>query len=139
MTSHVSLLVALALMAAPDGAPPQDALKTIEQTRGGRHWIDAKTAPPKTPDQSRAHIQIAPGLKIELVAAEPLVFDPVAIAFDLRGRMFVVEYADYPIGPPKGERPLSRVVMLEDADGDGREDRRRVFADHHDFAHTLMA
>jgi hypothetical protein len=38
-------------------------------------------------------------MKIELVAAEPLIVDPVAIAFDRRGRMFVAEYRDYPTGP----------------------------------------
>ncbi|MBI2477229.1 MAG: dehydrogenase, partial [Planctomycetia bacterium] len=78
-------------------------------------------------------------LRIELVAAEPLVMDPVAIAFDQRGRMFVVEYGDYPTGPAKeGEPPLSRVVLLEDTDHDGRVDVRHVFADHLTFAHSLM-
>lgn len=139
MTSQVSLLLALTLLAAPADDAPQDALKEIERTRGGRHWVDAETAPPKSPEESRACFQIAPGMRIELVAAEPLVFDPVAVAFDDRGRMFVVEYADYPIGPPEGEPPLSRVVMLEDTDGDGRADRRHLFADHLQFAHSLMA
>ncbi|MBC8351807.1 MAG: HEAT repeat domain-containing protein [Planctomycetes bacterium] len=117
----------------------QDALQSIERTRGGRHWIDAKTDPPKLPEASRACFQIEPGLQIELVAAEPLVMDPVAIAFDQRGMMFVVEYGDYPTGPEKeGAPPLSRVVLLEDTDDDGRMDRRHVFADRLTFAHSLM-
>ena len=79
-------------------------------------------------------------MKVELVAAEPLVFDPVAIAFDHRGRMFVAEYRDYPTGPEKEtDLPLSRIVMLEDTDHDGRMDRRTVFADHLNFVHSLMA
>ncbi len=53
--------------------------------------------------------------------------------------MFVVEYGDYPIGPPEGDDPLSKIVMLEDSNQDGVADRRHVFADKLDFAHSLMA
>ncbi|MCG8650471.1 MAG: sulfatase-like hydrolase/transferase, partial [Pirellulales bacterium] len=117
----------------------QNALELIEGTRGGRHWVDAQTAPPKSPQASLQSLRIEPGYEIELVAAEPLVFDPVAITFDQDGKMFVVEYGDYPIGPPEGGDPLSRIVMLEDTDRDGKADRRHVFADKLDFAHSLMA
>ena len=44
-------------------------LQVIEGVRGGRHWVDAKTAPPKSPQQSLECLQIEPGLEIELVAA----------------------------------------------------------------------
>ena len=116
----------------------KNALEVIEGVRGGRHWVDEKTAPPKSPEESLACLEIEPGLEIQLVASEPLVKDPVAIAFDRRGRMFVVEYGDYPIGPEDGGDPLSRVVYLEDSDGDGEADKRHVFADKLDFAHSLM-
>jgi putative membrane-bound dehydrogenase-like protein len=116
-----------------------DALAAIESTRGGRHWVDAPTDPPKSPEESLACFQVEPGLRVELVAAEPLVFDPVWISFDEQGRMFVVEYLDYPEGPKDpSDPPLSRIVMLEDSDGDGRMDRRHVFAEHLNFAHSLM-
>ncbi len=111
----------------------------IEGVRGGRHWVDDETAPPKSPKDSLASLQIEPGYEIQLFAAEPLVRDPVAIAFDQRGQMFAVEYGDYPIGPPEGGDPLSKIVMLEDLDSDGVADRRHVFADKLDFAHSLMA
>lgn len=125
--------------ASPIKTPPQDALQTIEGVRGGRHWVDAKTAPPKSPQESLACLQIEPGFKIELIAAEPLVRDPVAIAFDQHGQIFVVEYGDYPTGPTDGSgKPLSRVVLLTDTDGDGRLDQRHVFADKLTFAHSLM-
>lgn len=116
----------------------KNALEVIEGVRGGRHWVDEKTAPPKSPEESLACLEIEPGLEIQLVAAEPLVKDPVAIAFDRKGRMFVVEYGDYPIGPEDGGDPLSRVVYLEDSDGDGKADKRHVFADKLNFAHSLM-
>jgi putative membrane-bound dehydrogenase-like protein len=128
----------------PDGAQPvpqllrNNALNLIESERGGRHWADAKTAPPKEPAESLAAIQIEPGFEIQLYAAEPLVFDPVAMEFDHLGRMYVMEYGDYPIGPVEGGDPLSKIVVLEDQDQNGVADTRHVFADKLDFAHSLM-
>ncbi len=87
-----------------------------------------------TPEESIAQIKLAPGLKIELVAAEPLVVDPVAIRFDARGRMWVVEMGDYPHGPAEGEQPKSRIRILTDTDGDGRYDEAVTFADNLLFA-----
>ena len=65
-----------------------------------------------------------PELTIELVAAEPEVASPVAIAWDEEGRLFVAEMLDYPIAPTSG-----RIRRLEDRDGDGRYERATVFAD----------
>ncbi|MEJ7593770.1 MAG: PVC-type heme-binding CxxCH protein [Planctomycetaceae bacterium] len=123
--------------------PPSDTgdlIKSIERQQGGRHWIDQPTEPPKSPDESLACFQIEPGYRIELIAAEPIITDPVAIDFDHLGRMFVVEYTDYPVGPKDSNAPpLSQVVLLEDLDSDGRMDKRTVFADHLKFCHSLMA
>ncbi|MBI1313361.1 c-type cytochrome [bacterium] len=125
-------------IAAQEDTRP-DALRAIESTRGGRHWVDEKTQPPKSPEESQKAFEIEPGVRIELFAAEPLVMDPVAIAFDELGRAFVVEYGDYPTGPEKeGSDPLSRVVVLLDTDGDGRADKRQIFADKLTFAHSLL-
>ncbi|MEL6109787.1 MAG: PVC-type heme-binding CxxCH protein, partial [Planctomycetota bacterium] len=117
---------------------PKSALEVIESVRGGRHWVDKQPDPPRTPEASLKSFEIEQGFKIELFASEPLVKDPVSIAFDHRGRMFVVEYGDYPEGPPDGGSPLSRIVMLEDTDGDAVADTRHVFADGLDFAHSIM-
>ena len=76
-----------------------------------------------------AEFQLHPEFRIELAAAEPQVVDPVALRFDENGRMWVVEMGDYPNGPAKGGRPLSRVRWLEDTDGDGRYETSRIFAD----------
>ncbi len=117
-----------------------DLIKSIERQQGGRHWIDQPTEPPKSPEDSQACFQIEPGFRIELVAAEPIITDPVAIDFDHLGRMFVVEYTDYPVGPKDPEAPpLSQVLLLEDVDRDGRMDQRTVFANHLKFCHSLMA
>ena len=81
------------------------------------------------PATAHASFEVAEGLKIELVAAEPLVISPVAMAFDERGRLFVVEMPGFPLGSPPGEKPIDRIALLEDTDGDGRMDRRTVYAD----------
>ena len=124
---------------AKTDSAPAGALEMIEGVRGGRHWVDEQSQPAKAPEESLASLEIESGYQIELFAAEPLVTDPVSIAFDQRGRMFVAEYGDYPIGPPEGEPPLSRIVILEDTDQDGVADQRTVFADRLDFAHSMMA
>jgi glucose/arabinose dehydrogenase/mono/diheme cytochrome c family protein len=75
--------------------------------------------------------KVAPGFRLELVASEPLVEDPVAMAFDPDGRMWVVEMRGYmPDLEGRGENaPVGRVVVLEDTDGDGKADRNTVFLD----------
>lgn len=86
-------------------------------------------ASPLSPDESLKHFQLLDGLRMELVASEPLVIDPVAIRFDENGRMWVVEMRDYPHGPAEGEEPRSVIKMLEDRDGDGVFEQMQVFAD----------
>ena len=94
---------------------------------------------PLSPERALGSFVLEEGLTIELVAAEPVVVDPVAITFDEQGRMFVIEYRDYPDGPAEGNPPLSRIRMLEDLDGDGRQDVGHVFAEGMSFAQGLMA
>src|SRR5690606_3295619 len=78
-----------------------------------------------------ASFRVAPGYRVELVAAEPLVQDPVAMDWDERGRLYVVEMRGYmPDAFGHGaEEPVGRVVLLEDTDADGRMDRRTVYLD----------
>jgi len=85
--------------------------------------------PPQTPAQSLAAIQMPADLEIELVAAEPLVLDPVDLAWGPDGRMWVVEMADYPAGMDGAGQPGGRVRVLESTRGDGKFDRSTMFAD----------
>src|SRR5713101_9552248 len=84
---------------------------------------------PLTPAQAIASFKVEQGLRVELATSEPATMDPVAIAFDERGRMFVVEDRGYPTGPAPGQPPAGIIALLEDTDGDGRFDKRVVFAD----------
>ncbi|MEO6243948.1 MAG: c-type cytochrome [Opitutaceae bacterium] len=88
-------------------------------------------APALTPEQAMKSFTLAPGIKLELAAAEPLVQEPVAIAFAPDGRMFVVEMRGYmPDLDGKGEdQPVGRVSVLRDTNGDGRYDTSTVFVD----------
>lgn len=113
---------------------------------------------PLKPEESLKRFQLEPGFRIELVASEPYVADPVAMAFDARGRIFVCEIHGYnlegyldvlelnktgeldkavrriPANPKAREEAAKNqygtVKLLEDADGDGRVDRAVVWADH---------
>lgn len=78
--------------------------------------------------EAMAKFQLEPGLRIELIASEPLVIDPSAITFDEDGVMYVAENRGYP-DPVEGGTPthLGRIARLEDKDGDGRMDHRTEF------------
>jgi glucose/arabinose dehydrogenase/mono/diheme cytochrome c family protein len=93
--------------------------------------LDTDPAPVYSPEQSLADFRVAPGFEVELVAAEPLVEDPVAMAWDEHGRLYVVEMRGYmPDAYGTGrEEPVGQVVRLEDTDGDGRMDTSEVFLD----------
>ncbi|HLU94241.1 MAG TPA: PVC-type heme-binding CxxCH protein [Membranihabitans sp.] len=85
-------------------------------------------------------IEVEAGLKLELVAAEPLVIDPVAYAFDETGKMYVVENRGYP-DPAEGGSPAvreGRIVLLEDTDGDGEYDQRHEFADGFTYPNGIL-
>ncbi|MBI3860775.1 MAG: c-type cytochrome [Planctomycetia bacterium] len=98
----------------------------------------ARVEGPLSPEKALAAFRLEPGLKIELVAAEPTVESPVAIAFDERGRLFVAENRGYPTGPGEGQPPAGRIALLEDADGDGRFEKRTDFATGLTFPNGLM-
>ncbi|MDX1947879.1 MAG: c-type cytochrome [Pirellulaceae bacterium] len=91
--------------------------------------------PPKSPDDALKSMHLRPGMRIELVAAEPLVVDPVAFDWGPDGRLWVVEMRDYPNGIDwrrAGDRvgnPGGRVKVLTDTDGDGKYDKASVFLD----------
>ncbi len=80
---------------------------------------------PMPPVDSLRAIQMPKGWTVELVAAEPLVEDPVNVAFGADGTVWVVEMGDYPSG---GEK-TGRIKRLSDSDGDGKLDSSSVFLD----------
>ncbi len=105
--------------------------------------------PALTPAESAKRFKVAEGLAIGLVVAEPEVTQPLSISFDDRGRMWVLQYRQYPNPnglkavemdnwlrtkydkvpdpPPKGPRGQDRISIYEDVDGDGRADSAKHF------------
>ena len=73
------------------------------------HAIDG----PLSPEDSLTYLKTEPGLKVELVASEPMVVSPVAVAWDEKGRMYVVEDRGYPIGPGNGKPPGTVVNVVQ--------------------------
>ncbi len=88
-----------------------------------------KPVPPLAPDVAEKSFEVAAGFQMQLVAAEPLVYDPIAAEFDEEGRLYVCEMRDYPYKPSEGKDPLGSVRLLRDIDGDGRFDEAHLFAD----------
>ena len=88
-------------------------------------------APALSPEQALDSFTVPDGFRVELVASEPLVGDPVEIEFDADGRLWVVEMRGYmPNMDGTNETdPVGRIVVLEDTDGDGQMDRNTVFLD----------
>jgi putative membrane-bound dehydrogenase-like protein len=92
-----------------------------------------------SPEESMKRIQLDGPYEVQLVAAEPLVLDPVEATWDEKGRLFVAEMRDYPLGPPNpGDPWLSRIQLLTDENGDGRMDKAVTFADHMDNVQGLL-
>jgi mono/diheme cytochrome c family protein/glucose/arabinose dehydrogenase len=86
---------------------------------------------PLPPEAALKTFYMPPGYRIELVASEPLIQEPVALDWDLQGRLWAVEMPGFmaDLTGSNEHEPIGRVVVLEDVDGDGRMDRRTVFAD----------
>ena len=102
-----------------------------------------------SPDVAPARMAPADGLAVNLYAAEPEVRQPILVKFDDRGRLWTIQYLQYPNPaglrrvrvdrfsrtaydrvpdpPPKGPRGADRVTICEDTDGDGRADRFKDF------------
>jgi glucose/arabinose dehydrogenase/mono/diheme cytochrome c family protein len=113
----------LASCSAPT-EPPHDTAKTV----------DAAPPPPPmalSPAASIATMQLPQGYRLEPVLTEPQIAEPVMIAFDGNGRMYVAEMRTYMMDADgTGEQePVSRVSRHEDTDGDGVYDKHTVFAD----------
>ena len=84
--------------------------------------------------------QIEKGAKIEIAATEPQLRDPVAMCFDGEGRMLVVESLGYPFLPTEGKEvpKLGRIALLEDANDDGRFEKRTTFAEGFTFPNGIL-
>ena len=115
--------------------------------RKGDHQITTMQKP-LSPEESRKHAITPEGFRVEPFASEPLLQGkPLAMCFDADGAVHVAESVDYPndLVEPSKEDPAApveghdRIVKLTDTDGDGRADRRDVFAENLSIPTSMLA
>lgn len=105
--------------------PEQDVL--LPDYRRQRAIARAQIA--LSPTDSAKLIQVPPGFEVALFAAEPDIVNPIHVAWDHRGRAFVIETVDYPNNLQEGNLGNDRIKICEDTNGDGRADKFTTFAD----------
>lgn len=94
---------------------------------------------PLSPKDSMRYTQVPADFDLQLFASEPDIVKPIYMAWDERGRAWVVEARDYPHGlVPEGEPGHDSIKICEDTDGDGRADKFTVFADKLNLATSLV-
>ena len=94
-----------------------------------RHIVP-KMSEALSPVESQKLTQVLPEFKVELFAMEPDVINPIAMAWDERGRLWVVESVDYPNTFKETDGQANdRIKICEDTNGDGKADKFTVFAD----------
>ncbi len=89
---------------------------------------------PIEPEEALSTFELEPGYKIELVASEPLVSDPVDMEIDEYGRLYVVELHGYPLD----KSGSGKIRLLADTDGDGRMDKSTLFAENLQMPFGIM-
>jgi glucose/arabinose dehydrogenase/mono/diheme cytochrome c family protein len=133
--SHLPRPVAHGLLAAAVSVLPVRQAEAVHAKNAGPEAVEIRfKLPPPRPlsaEEELATFRLPPGFRAELVAAEPLVDTPVALTWDEKGRLFVCEMRDYMhnVEGTGEDQSNGRIVVLEDTDGDGRMDKRTVFAE----------
>ncbi|MFK7788583.1 MAG: PVC-type heme-binding CxxCH protein [Phycisphaeraceae bacterium] len=127
-TAFSSLSVSLLAMLAPLSA---FADRSGDQSIDPPAEIMNEPSPVLSPEESMKTFKVEEGFEVQLVAAEPLIEDPVCMAWDEDGRLWVAEMRGYmPDQFANGEEePTGRIVVLEDTDGDGTMDTSKIFLD----------
>jgi putative membrane-bound dehydrogenase-like protein len=126
----IVVLTGLAAMATLAARAPQGAQAWPPPLHGA-----PKDSPVLSPVDAMKTFFLPPGYRVELVASEPMIQEPVLVDFDPEGRLWVVEMLGYmPDIAATGERePVGRISVLEDLNDDGkieeRVDRKTVFLD----------
>ncbi|MCA8988707.1 MAG: hypothetical protein KDA78_13745, partial [Planctomycetaceae bacterium] len=128
--SILIVAVAVAGFSAPALALDTPAFPTITNTQPG-------TEQPPTPEEAAALFQLPEGFQLTLFAGEPDVSQPIGMETDDRGRLWVAECYTYG-GRSYDETLRDRIVILQDTDGDGRHDVRKVFWDQGDRLTSVL-
>ncbi|MBC7398386.1 MAG: c-type cytochrome [Mucilaginibacter sp.] len=113
----------------------------VQRDESGRILVDMHPDPtPKSPEEEMKHIYTPPGYHLQLVASEPMVSQPVAIAWDGDARMYVAELNTYMLDVSGSHEhdATCKIKLLEDTNGDGIMDKMTVFADNLVLPRTIQ-
>jgi putative membrane-bound dehydrogenase-like protein len=109
-----------------DGIPFYDPTGRGPRAGGGK-WNQMQK--PLDPAESVKHMQLPEGFEAKLFVSEPDVIKPITMAWDERGRLWVVESVDYPNRVTEPGKGSDRIKICEDTDGDGKADKFTIFAE----------
>ncbi|MCB0852399.1 MAG: ThuA domain-containing protein, partial [Bacteroidetes bacterium] len=84
---------------------------------------------PFSQPESEKFIQVHPDFELKVFASEPDIINPIAMAWDEKGRLWIAETIDYPNEVKENQQGDDRIKICEDTDGDGKADKFTVFAD----------
>ena len=128
--TYLALGLLMPFTASAQSGDKKEKNKDLLDSVNWRKWAP-HPAPFLTPEETAKGFKVAPGFRVELVAASPMIKDPVFAEFDLKGRLWVCEFQSYMMNADgTGEHDaISRVQVLEDTDGDGRMDKAITFLD----------
>ncbi|MFM8471318.1 MAG: PVC-type heme-binding CxxCH protein, partial [Limisphaerales bacterium] len=159
----LALLAAVFALPAAEPAPADprftpEIAEFVKRFKGGGMLQDGSTRP--TPAESLKQFNVAPGLRWDLAATEPMVRQPLNLHFDERGRMWVVQYLQYPFPaglkitkydqylraiydkvpppPPNHFKGADRITILEDTNGDGIFDKAKDFVSDLNIARSVV-
>lgn len=118
LSSPLSTLGAWILTIASQSGAPAGALEKPS---------DKPPGAPLPAKASAERMKVEPGIKVDLVAAEPDIYQPIALTTDAKGRLWVVECFSYPMWLSDPSKGKDRVTILEDKDGDGTFETKKVF------------
>jgi len=155
------MILGVGTMAAQGQTPPRFTPEVGEFVKrfkpGGQDFAGQTT--PLTAEESVRRFVVPEGFAAELVASEPVIRQPIDIRFDERGRLWVVEYLQYPFpagititsydqylraeydrippAPPHHTRGADKITILEDRDGDGKFETHKTFLDGLNLATSI--
>ncbi len=140
------LVRAMDWAAGPSASTRRKALVEPEFVHREEEWVpnyegrdpQSKFQLPSTPEQACQALIVPAGFRAEIFASEPMVVNPIAMAWDERGRCWVAESPDYPNTLDANHAGGDRISILEDTDGDGRADKKTVFKDGLNLPTSLL-
>ncbi|HMG89478.1 MAG TPA: c-type cytochrome [Chryseolinea sp.] len=123
---YLSIVFSVCLVAACDNANRRETAEPVKP-----EIIQNPSSAFRSLEESMASFNLPEGYKLELVASEEMLNEPVAIAWDGNGKMYVAEMCTYmqDVDGTGTNKPLGKILLLEDTDNDGKMDKKTVYID----------